>query len=102
MCDRKQKDDEKRDDEDEEGGEEEPGLENIAAQLIQSHLIEHSEKNITILAACCLYDIFRVYAPDAPYSQEQMEVTIKQSFKRIIKYTKTFHKHSPSNKKNKI
>jgi sister-chromatid-cohesion protein PDS5 len=65
LCDRKQKD---------EGDDGEPNLQYIAAQLIQSHLVKNSDRNISILVACCLYDIVRVYAPDAPYEPHQLEV----------------------------
>lgn len=76
-------DEEEDEDKDNDKKEDDPDLAIIAAQLIQNHLLESSDKSITILVGCCLYDIFRIYAPDAPYEADQLEVFINEELKNI-------------------
>lgn len=49
-------------------------LEDCAAGLVQIPLIKHKDKEVKVLTACCLADIIRVFAPDAPYSDDQLKV----------------------------
>jgi hypothetical protein len=37
-------------------------------------LVDSSEPEVKLLVACCLADIIRIYAPEAPYSQAQLKV----------------------------
>lgn len=39
----------------------------LAMQLAQDYFLDHSSKDVRLLIACCIADVFRVYAPDAPY-----------------------------------
>ena len=58
------------------------GLQSTAAQLISDKLLNNADKEIRLLTACCLVDILRIYAPEAPYSDEEMvavfEILISQ------------------------
>lgn len=51
-------------------------LNQMAAQLVQPHLTGHPEKEVRLHVACCLSDMFRVYAPDMPYDDEQLQVRV--------------------------
>ncbi|KAJ3126479.1 hypothetical protein HK098_007461 [Nowakowskiella sp. JEL0407] len=42
-------------------------------QLMNPLLLDHKDKNIKSLTACCLADMLRLYAPDAPYSRKELE-----------------------------
>lgn len=46
------------------------GLKNIALQLIAPKILEHSDKDVRLLATCCVVDMLRIFAPEAPYSPE--------------------------------
>ena len=45
-------------------------------------VLGHSDKDVRLLSACCIVDILRVFAPEAPYCDEEMvrvfEVIISQ------------------------
>lgn len=46
------------------------GLSEFSQQLVTPKLLNHSDKHVKLLTCCCLLDIFRVYAPDFPFSNE--------------------------------
>jgi hypothetical protein len=46
-----------------------PGLDNLAAGLLTA--LRSDSKEARLIAACCLADVLRIYAPDAPYSDAQ-------------------------------
>jgi sister chromatid cohesion protein PDS5 len=58
------------------------GLQATAAQLVSVKVLGHSDKDVRLLSACCIVDILRVFAPEAPYCDEEMvrvfEVIISQ------------------------
>lgn len=56
------------------------GLNNTAAQLVSGRILGHQDKDVRLMAACCLVDIFRVYAPDAPFG----DVEVVSVFEVII------------------
>ena len=47
----------------------------LAEQLALPGLIKHKDRAVRVLIACCIANILRLFAPDAPYSTEQFEVT---------------------------
>jgi sister-chromatid-cohesion protein PDS5 len=51
-------------------------LESCAAALVQDAIINHKEKDVKIFAACCLADVIRIYAPEAPYDDNQLQVRL--------------------------
>lgn len=51
-----------------------PNLDEIAAALVQQSILKHKNNEVRLLAACCLADIFRIYAPNPPYDDTQLEV----------------------------
>lgn len=45
-----------------------------ADQVILPSILRHKDKSIRILASCCVANILRIYAPEAPYSAQQLDV----------------------------
>ncbi|CAH0484648.1 unnamed protein product [Peronospora farinosa] len=43
----------------------------LATELLQPKLMQHKDKNIQSLVACCLVEIMRVSSPDSPFSCEE-------------------------------
>lgn len=60
------------------------GLHLIANQLSQAKVINHADKDIRLVAACCAVDVLRIYAPEAPYDDE----TLLRIFRVIVAQTK--------------
>ncbi len=58
------------------------GLENTALQLIATKLLDHTDKDVRLLTSCCIVEVLREFAPEAPYSDDDMvrifEVIISQ------------------------
>ena len=40
----------------------------LALLLASDFFLKHPDKDVRLLVACCLADIFRIYAPEAPYT----------------------------------
>ncbi len=51
-------------------------LSSVAAALVHSSVIHNKDKDVKLQAACCLADIIRLFAPEAPYDEKQLEVNI--------------------------
>ncbi|KAF9151558.1 hypothetical protein BG015_006528 [Linnemannia schmuckeri] len=49
-------------------------LSSVTKQLIDSSIVNHKDKGVRIYAACCIADMLRLYAPDAPYNNTQLKV----------------------------
>ena len=41
----------------------------IAVYLATEFFMEHQSKDVRLLVACCVADVFRIFAPDAPYTE---------------------------------
>lgn len=48
------------------------GLRSTALQLVSSKIINYNDKDIRLLCTCCIVDVLRIFAPEAPYSNEDM------------------------------
>ena len=55
-------------------------------QLSASGLIKHKDRAVRVLVACCIANILRLFAPDAPYSVEQFEVQFYILIAIVIKF----------------
>lgn len=44
----------------------------LAKFLASDHFLDHSSKDVRLLVACAIADVFRVYAPNAPYSEPDL------------------------------
>ncbi len=49
------------------------GLVETAMDLVGLGLLSHEDRDVRLLVACCLVDVLRVYAPEAPYSPVQLK-----------------------------
>ncbi|KAF7727823.1 hypothetical protein EC973_006936 [Apophysomyces ossiformis] len=54
-------------------------LNDVSKDLIHNQLIKHDNKAVKILTACCLADILRLFAPDAPYSNTELKLKLLAS-----------------------
>ncbi|XP_070552644.1 sister chromatid cohesion protein PDS5 homolog B-like [Ptychodera flava] len=51
--------------------EEKDQYEPLALYLVDEFFLSHASKDVRLLVACCLADIFRVFAPEAPYKSAE-------------------------------
>jgi len=65
------------------------GLQSTAAQLVSEKMLKHQDKDVRLLAVCCIVDIFRVYAPEAPYGDNEM-VTVFEVINNQIRSLSTY------------
>ncbi|TPX33974.1 hypothetical protein SmJEL517_g03195 [Synchytrium microbalum] len=60
-------------------------LDSYCKDLISPSLIMHKDKGVKILTACCIADMLRLYAPDAPYTENDLR-DIFELFISQLKY----------------
>ncbi|XP_046608925.1 sister chromatid cohesion protein PDS5 homolog B isoform X2 [Neodiprion virginianus] len=48
----------------------------LALHLAEDHFLMHQSKDVQLLIACCIADVLRVYAPEAPYKDADQVKTI--------------------------
>lgn len=57
-------------------------LSSLSLQLIAPKILNHSDKEVRLITCCCIVDILRIFAPEAPYGDNDMvsvfEVLISQ------------------------
>lgn len=58
----------------EQGEEDRDALTRPAKELVHPNLLQHKDKGVRAYATCCLADIFRLCAPEAPFSAQQIKV----------------------------
>jgi len=49
-------------------------LTKVAKELASHQLLNHKDKGVRAYAACCIVDILRLCAPDAPFTPSQLKV----------------------------
>lgn len=48
----------------------------LAVHLVKDFFLNHDSKDVQLLVACCIADILRVFAPEAPYKEpDQIKVS---------------------------
>lgn len=57
---------------------------NLALHLASDFFLKHPDKDVRLLVACCLADIFRIYAPEAPYTSPDKLKASRNSTKMHI------------------
>ncbi|KAJ3292814.1 hypothetical protein HDU76_007122, partial [Blyttiomyces sp. JEL0837] len=60
-------------------------LQTIRKDLVMPSLIQHKDKGVRALTACCLAEVLRLFAPDAPYTESELK-DIFEFFVRQIMY----------------
>src|SRR4051794_6448921 len=53
-----------------------PTVDQVAKDLSATALLHHKDASVRAFLACCLADVLYLYAPDAPYTANQLRVTI--------------------------
>lgn len=53
-------------------------LDQVAKDLIAHSLLLHKEKGVKAYLACCLADVLRLYAPEAPYTEAEIKVSSRE------------------------
>lgn len=54
-------------------------LTKVAKELASTNLITHKDRGVRAFTACCLVDILRICAPDAPFTPAQLKVGKKST-----------------------
>jgi len=67
------------------------GLQRTAAQLIDKRIMGNSDKDLRMMGSVCIVDIFRLFAPEAPFTEEEM-VSV---FETILGQLKLISTHDP-------
>jgi sister-chromatid-cohesion protein PDS5 len=49
-------------------------LDALVSELVHPVLMQSRDKGIKILTACCIANLLRLYAPDAPYTESELAV----------------------------
>ena len=49
------------------------GLETISAQLVSNRILCNDEKEVRLVALCCIVDMLRLFAPNTPYTEPQFK-----------------------------
>lgn len=50
-------------------------IDKAAKELISHTLLLHKEKGVRAYLACCLADVLRLYAPEAPYTEVELKAS---------------------------
>jgi sister-chromatid-cohesion protein PDS5 len=53
-------------------------LTDVAKQLAGQNLLGHKDKGVRAFTACCLVDVLRICAPDAPFTATMLKVCDRQ------------------------
>ena len=59
----------------------------VAKDLVNPRLLAHKDKGVRAWTACCLVDILRLCAPDAPFTEQQLRVCSTGGMKGVKLYT---------------
>lgn len=54
-------------------------LTKVAKDLCSANILGHKDKGVKAFAACCLVDILKICAPDAPFTPSQLKVRLDHS-----------------------
>lgn len=57
----------------------------LALHLASEFFLRNPNKDVRLLVACCLADIFRIYAPEAPYtSHDKLKVRNWPMYRKVL------------------
>lgn len=74
-------------------------LTKVAKELCSANILGHKDKGVKAYAACCMVDILKICAPDAPFTPTQLKVsrssrrgdTCDGMLTRVIGYLRPLH-----------
>ncbi|CAE6457598.1 unnamed protein product [Rhizoctonia solani] len=55
----------------------------VRKELISTTILLHKDKGVRALAACCIADLLRLYAPDAPYTAPELKDIFQFFFRQL-------------------
>ncbi|KAF9457542.1 armadillo-type protein [Collybia nuda] len=55
----------------------------VRKELVNTSILLHKDRGVKAYAACCLADILRLYAPDAPYTQAELRDIFQFFFRQL-------------------
>lgn len=58
-------------------------LNSVRKELISTSIMLHKDRGVKAYAACCLADILRLYAPDAPYTHTELRDIFQFFFRQL-------------------
>lgn len=58
-------------------------LGSVRKELIQVTILLHKDKGVKAYTACCLADLLRLYAPDAPYTADELRDIFQFFFRQL-------------------
>ena len=56
----------------------------LCLHLAEDGFLNHPSKDVKLLVACCIADILRIYAPEAPYKDQEQVKVITSVFMFIL------------------
>ncbi|TRM60411.1 armadillo-type protein [Schizophyllum amplum] len=56
----------------------------VSKELVNKSITLHKDRGVKAYAACCLADIFKLYAPDAPYAPEELRDIFQFFFQQLL------------------
>jgi sister-chromatid-cohesion protein PDS5 len=56
----------------------------LKRELVAEQLLFHKDKGVKILTACCLADILRLFAPNAPYTENELREIFEFFVKQMM------------------
>ena len=58
-------------------------LDHVKKDLLSTSLLLHKDRGVKALTACCLADLLRLYAPDAPFTQAELRDMFQFFFRQL-------------------
>lgn len=74
------------------------GLHAAAAHLVSPKFMENIDRDIRIIVTCCVVDVLRIYAPEAPYKDEDM-IRVFEAISKQISSLQTTNPETPAGKR---
>jgi sister-chromatid-cohesion protein PDS5 len=64
-------------------------LGSVRQELIHQSILLHKDKGVKAYAACCIADVLRLYAPDAPYTSRELTDVFHFFLRQLVQNLKT-------------
>ncbi|KAI9221765.1 hypothetical protein BC828DRAFT_341056, partial [Blastocladiella britannica] len=48
-------------------------VQRMAAELVSEPILHHRDRGVRVLTSCCIAEVLRIFAPDAPYSPDHLD-----------------------------
>jgi sister-chromatid-cohesion protein PDS5 len=61
----------------------------VRKELINNTILLHKDKGVKAYAACCIADLLRLYAPDAPYTQAELTDIFQFFIRQLVQNLKS-------------